>query len=468
MKTTAEAAARAMSGELSGPDEAGSRPLEGVSIDSRTIRPGELFFAVRGARLDGHDFVPAAFAGGAAGAVVSREFRGSPPSPPGFLIRVPDTTAALGELARRDRLESGARIVAITGSVGKTTTKEAAAAALGSTWPVFRSRGNHNNQWGLPLSLLARRDETVGVVELGMSAAGEIAELTRIAAPDCGVITRVAEAHLESFGSLEGIAAAKGELFDTMGPDAVSVVNRDDDRVRALGRRRRERAPGAKQVAYGFAAGADVEGRGYRAGPGGLAFEARAFSGRWTPVSCGLAGRHNASNVLGGLAAAAAMGAPFEAAAAAVETLAPLPGRGRRVRHPSGAILWDETYNSSPTALRSLVAELAATPARRRILVAGDMLELGERAEELHAACGAAARDAGLDLVVGVGPLGGALAAAAGDSGPDARPRALAADSVEAAASLLEDELGPGDLALFKASRSVGLEAAVKRLSARD
>lgn len=465
MKTTAATAARAMRGELTGPPGAGGRDLTGVTLDSREVRPGDLFFAIRGERHDGHRFVSEALAAGAAGAVVARGFEASAPPAPAFLIRVADTTGALGELAAWDRAVSRVRIVAITGSVGKTTTREAAAAAIGAIWTVFQSRGNWNNHWGLPLSLLSRTDEEVGVVELGMSAPGEIAALTRIAAPDCGLITRVAEAHLESFDSVEGIAAAKGELFDGLDPDAASVVNRDDDRVRALGRRRREEAPGAPQVSYGFGDGADVEGRRYRRLDEGLAFEARAFSGAWTGVSCRLTGRHNASNVLGGLAAAAAMGAPFEAAATAVRELGPLPGRGRRIRHPGGAVLWDDTYNASPAAVRALIAELAATPARRRILIAGDMRELGDRAADLHAACGAAARAAGLDVVVGVGPLGRILAAAAGDPGGGRGPRILEADSVDGVPALLEDELRRGDVALFKASRAVGLDAAVRQLA---
>ncbi len=468
MKTTAAAAARAMAGELSGPPHAGERDLTGVTLDSRSVQPGELFFAIRGERHDGHGFVTDAVAAGAAGAVVARGFDGPAPPAPAFLIRVGDTTEALGELARWDRRASRVRIVAITGSVGKTTTREAAAAAIGSTWSVFQSRGNWNNHWGVPLSLLSRADEDVGVVELGMSAPGEIATLTRIAAPDCGLITRVAEAHLESFDSVDAIAAAKGELFDGLRPDAASVVNRDDEQVRALGRRRRERAPRAQQISYGFGDGADVEGRRYRSLDEGLAFEARAFSGAWTGVSCRLTGRHNASNVLGGLAAAAAMGVPFEAAAAAVEELGPLPGRGRRLRHPSGAVLWDDTYNASPAAVRALIAELAATPARRRVLVAGDMRELGDRAAEFHAACGAAARAAGFDLVVGVGPLGRMLAEAAGGRGGEQRPRILTCDSVEGVPLLLEAELRRGDVALFKASRAVGLDAAVRQLAGAE
>ena len=469
MRLSAGEAAAAMAGRVRPPPPAEPREITGVSIDSRRIAAGDLFFAVRGPNRDGHAFVADAVARGAAGAVVAG---GAPRTPeaaaPGaFLIEVDDPTTALGALARSRRLASRAEIAAITGSVGKTTAKEAAAAAIGATRRVFRSPGNLNNQWGLPLSLLAAAgDEEVGVVELGMSAPGEIRTLTEIAVPDAAVVTAVAEAHLENFASLEEIAAAKGEIYEALPEGATAVVNADDPR--AVGEARRF---AGKRVSYGFSDGAEVRASDFRAeADGGIAFRVGAFGGAPETVRCGLTGRHNALNVLAGLTLALVLSVPLPAAAAGVRPLSPLPGRGERRALPSGAVALDETYNSSPAALRAVIAALAETPAGaasprripRRILVAGDMLELGDRAEPLHAECGRLAAEAGLDLVVGVGPLGARLAEAARAAGAKS---AAAVEDAEQAADLLAGRLGPGDLVAFKASRAVGLERAVALLA---
>ncbi|MXW70483.1 MAG: UDP-N-acetylmuramoyl-tripeptide--D-alanyl-D-alanine ligase [Acidobacteria bacterium] len=451
MRLHGDAAARTMGGALEGPDAA----FTGVSIDSRTLAPGDLFFAIRGPRFDGHTFVPDALRAGASGVVVDRGYDRRAEVTGGFLIRVADPTEALGALAREQRLTSGVRIVAITGSLGKTTTKEAAAAAIGAERSVFRSRGNLNNQWGLPLSLLAREDEEVGVVELGMSAPGEIRTLTEIAAPDCGVLTTIAEAHLEYFGSLEAIAAAKGELYETLPAGATAVVNADDERVRAQAGRF-----SGRRVTYGFAEGVDVRGWDYNSLGGGIEFAVSAFGGPAVGVSCLLRGRHNASNVLAGLAAATVLDVSLDEAAAGVRSLKPLPGRGQRIALENEAVLVDETYNSSPRALKTLLLELRMEPARRRILVVGDMLELGDDAVRLHRECGHLACSMGLDLTIGVGPLGQEMAKAMSEVGE----RVEYAESPEAAAKLLKSELAAGDLVLLKASRAVGMERAVEAL----
>lgn len=468
MRLSAGEAAAAMAGRIRPPAPAEPREITGISIDSRRISAGDLFFAVRGPNRDGHAFVADALARGAAGAVVAG---GAPPigetAPGAFLIEVDDPTTALGALARRRRLASRAEIAAITGSVGKTTAKEAAAAAIGATRRVFRSPGNLNNQWGLPLSLLAAAgDEEVGVVELGMSAPGEIRTLTEIAVPDAAVVTAVAEAHLENFASLEEIAAAKGEIYEALPEGATAVVNADDPRAA-----REARRFAGKRVSYGFSDGAEVRASDFRAeADGGIAFRVGAFGGAPETVRCGLAGRHNALNVLAGLTLALVLSVPLPAAAAGVRPLSPLPGRGERRPLPGGAVALDETYNSSPAALRAVIAALAEAPAGaasprripRRVLVAGDMLELGDRAETLHAECGRLAAEAGLDLVVGVGPLGARLAEAARAAGAKS---AAAVEDAERAADLLAGRLGPGDLVAFKASRAVGLERAVALLA---
>ena len=467
VRLSAGEAAAAMAGKIRPPAPAGPREITGVSIDSRSVSAGDLFFAIRGPNRDGHAFVTDALERGAAGAVVAGG-AGTPVSaaPGAFLIEVDDPTTALGALARRRRLDSRAEIAAITGSVGKTTAKEAAAAAIGATRRVFRSPGNLNNQWGLPLSLLAAAgDEEAGVVELGMSAPGEIRTLTEIAVPDAAVVTAVAEAHLENFASIEEIAAAKGEIYEALPEGATAVVNADDP----LAAREARRFAG-KRVSFGFSDGAEVRASDFRAeADGGIAFRVRAFGGAPETVRCGLSGRHNALNVLAGLTLALVLSVPLPAAAAGVRPLSPLPGRGERRPLPSGAVALDETYNSSPAALRALIATLAETPAGagsgripRRILVAGDMRELGDRAEALHAECGRLAAEAGLDRIIGVGPLGARLAEAARAAGAKS---AAAAEGPEEAAALLEGRLGPGDLAAFKASRAVGLERAIARLA---
>lgn len=470
VRLSAGEAAAAMAGAVRPPAPAGPREITGVSIDSRRVSAGDLFFAVRGPNRDGHAFVADALERGAAGAVVAGGARAPAAAPAGaFLIEVADPTTALGALARSRRLANRAEIAAITGSVGKTTAKEAAAAAIGAARSVFRSPGNLNNQWGLPLSLLsAAGDEEVGVVELGMSAPGEIRTLTEIAVPDAAVVTAVAEAHLERFASVEEIAAAKGEIYEALPEGATAVVNADDPRAAGEARR----FPG-RRVSFGFSPGAEVRASDFRAEPdGGIAFRVDAFGGAPETVRCGLAGRHNARNVLAGLTLALVLSVPLPAAAAGVRPLSPLPGRGERRPLPNGAVALDETYNSSPAALRALIATLADTPPGapgasdrripRRILVAGDMLELGREADRLHAECGRLAAEAGLDRIIGVGPLGARLAEAARAAG--AKSTAAAADA-EAAAGLLAAELAPGDLAAFKASRAVGLERAIALLA---
>lgn len=470
MRLSAGEAAAAMTGKIRPPAPAEPRGITGVSIDSRSVSAGDLFFAIRGPNRDGHAFVADALERGAAGAVVAGGARTPEAAAGAFFIEVDDPTTALGALARRRRLDSRAEIAAITGSVGKTTAKEAAAAAIGAARRVFRSPGNLNNQWGLPLSLLsAAGDEEAGVVELGMSAPGEIRTLTEIAVPDAAVVTAVAEAHLEQFASVEEIAAAKGEIYEALPEGATAVVNADDP----LAAREARRFSG-KRVAYGFSDEAEVRASDFRAGAdGGIAFRVSAFGGAPEPVRCGLAGRHNALNVLAGLTLALVLSVPLPAAAAGVRPLSPLPGRGERRPLPSGAVALDETYNSSPAALRALIATLAETPAGaggrrtphripRRILVAGDMLELGARADALHAECGRLAAEAGLDRIIGVGPLGARLAEAARAAGAKS---AEAAEDPEEAAALLEGRLGPGDLVAFKASRAIGLERAIARLA---
>jgi len=424
----------------------------GVSIDSRTLRRGDVFFAISGPRHDGHDFLRQAVDKGAAGVVIEK---GSEVPRTGFAIRVRDTTRALQDLASGFRRRRAVQVVAVTGSMGKTTTKEAAASAIGSTRRVLKSEGNLNNFYGLPLSLLKLEEEEVAVLEMGMSAPGEIARLTEIARPDVGVLTNVAEVHLEFFGTVSAIAEAKGELFRGLPPGATAVVNADDPLVLDQARRF-----SGRKLRFGVEEEADVRGSAIRATPEGLRFKA-VFRGEELEIETVLRGRHNVYNLLAGLAAASALDVPFRDAARALSRVRPAYHRGERVDLGRGFVLVDETYNSNPRALRSALEALSEEEAARRVAVVGDMLELGEHGVELHREVGRFAAGLPIDRLVGVGPLAahileGALEAGAASS----KLRSVA--NAEEAGRLLLDELREGDVVLLKASRGIGLERAIE------
>ena len=433
----------------------------GVSIDSRSLRPGDLFVAIRGARFDGHRFVADALAAGAAGALVGDAAAlGAPPAPG---IVVDDTLRALQALARRVRRDSGARVVAVTGSVGKTTTKELAAALLETRYRVFRNRGNLNNHVGLPLSLLELRTRPeVAVVELGMSGPGEIRRLVEIAEPDVRVWTNVGEAHAEFFPSIEAIADAKAEILTGASPGAVVVANAADRRVM----RRVAGFPG-RVVTFGVGVEADVSADGVEdLGLDGVRARLRTPVGA-AAVRTRLLGRGNLANVLAAVGVALTFDVPLAAAverAAAVE--AP-PHRGRMHRLAGGVVVIDDSYNSSPLAVETALATLARTGrAGRRVAVLGEMLELGARADELHRAAGRAAAAAGVDLLLTVGgDPARALGRAAVGAGADAAGVLHCATSDEAAARAAA-AVRDGDVVLVKGSRGVGTDRVVTRLCA--
>ncbi len=423
----------------------------GVSIDSRTLRRGDLFFAISGPRHDAHEFLRDAVGKGAAGVVIQKDVEVSPPA---FAIRVDDTTRALQDLASGFLGGRAVQVVAVTGSMGKTTTKEAAASAIGSAKRVLKSEGNLNNFYGLPLSILKLEDEEVAVLEMGMSAPGEIARLTEIARPDVGVLTNVAEVHLEFFGKISAIAEAKGELFRGLPEGATAVVNADDPLVLDQARRF-----SGRQVRFGVEEDADVRGSAIRTTRDGLRFKA-LFRGEEVEVESVLRGRHNVYNLLAGLAAASALEVPFGAAARALSDLRPAHHRGERVDLGRGFILVDETYNSNPRALRSALEALSEEEAVRRIAVVGDMLELGGRGAELHREVGRFAAGLPIQTLVAVGPLAAKLLEGALEAG--AAPAGLhSVSTAEEAGSLLLGELREGDLVLLKASRGIGLERAI-------
>jgi UDP-N-acetylmuramoyl-tripeptide--D-alanyl-D-alanine ligase len=464
MKLTLAESAIGASAVLEAPSSlssAGTLVASGYSIDSRTVAPGELFFAVKGARFDGHDFVGPAVARGAIAAVVSRARVASLPD---AALQVPllvaeDPLEALQSLAAHVRRQWGKRLVAITGSAGKTTTKEAVAAALGAKFNVLKSRGNLNNAYGLPLQLLRlENDHDFAVVEMGMNHLGEIAALARIAAPDWGVVTNVGAAHVENFAEGQaGIARAKFELVAALPANGVAFLNCDDPYVSQFGRNFLGRT-----VYFGAGPCADpqIVGVSEDAGCLHLIYRAGEREGSFT---LHLLGAHNASNAAAALAVAIEAGVDVDAAAAALASLTPGDKRGQVVE-VGGATILNDSYNSNPEALRSMIATLAGWRAKRRILVAGEMLELGELGPSLHSECGHAAAEAGLDFVVAVQGNATHLAAAACAGGVSS----VFLPDAEAAGQWLRQNLRPGDVVLVKGSRGVHLEHAIEAVQSDD
>jgi UDP-N-acetylmuramoyl-tripeptide--D-alanyl-D-alanine ligase len=458
MKLTLAEAAVGASAVLEAPPtvpNAGTLVAHGYSIDSRTIAPGELFFAVRGEQFDGHDFVAAAVERGAVAAVVSRARVATLPD---AALAVPlliaeDPLTALQALATHVRRIWGKRVVAVTGSAGKTTTKEAIAIALGEKLNVLKSKGNLNNGFGLPMQLLRLESEhDIAVVEMGMNHLGEIAALARIAAPDWGVVTNVGTAHVENFSDGQaGIARAKFELVAALPATGVAFLNCDDAYVSQFGRDFNGRV-----VYFGAGPCADPQILSVTEDVTGLHIRYRAGEEEGK-LTLQLLGAHNALNAMAGLAVALEAGVDREAAAAALESLAAGDKRGQ-VLEIAGASILNDSYNSNPEALRSMIRTLASRPATRRILVAGEMLELGAEGPALHADCGRAAAEAGLDLVVGVRGNARHLAAAACTGGV----ASLFVPEAEDAGRWMRTNLRPGDVVLVKGSRGVHLERAIE------
>ena len=437
----------------------------GYSIDSRTLNAGDLFFAVRGERTDGHDYVEAALLNGAVAAVVSMRWLAPPTMDTCKLLRVPDEDedcilSSMQKLAREVRRRWGKRVIGITGSAGKTTTKECIAAALAARFHVLKTEGNLNNHFGVPLQLLRLEPEhDVAVLEMGMNHAGEIAALCRIAEPNWGVVSNVASAHLEFFADgIDGIARAKKELIDALPVNGLAFLNGDDKRVRNFGAGRGERA-----LLYGTAE--DCSTRAVEVEELGLAgtrFLVQA-GGSEHPLHMRLLGRHNVLNALAAVSVGLASGVPLPLCCEALETLQPTEKRGA-VTSWHGAQLINDSYNSNPHALHAMVSMLASSAAARRILVAGEMLELGPEAAVLHAECGRAAAVSGIDLIVGVRGFAKSLTEAAQDAGGSAG----FFESPELAGEWLRTHLREGDLVLLKGSRGVRLERVLDVLRASD
>ena len=445
----------------------GSAPahVTGISIDSRTLAPGDAFFAIRGERFDGHDFVAAAFRAGASAAVVA-EARLGGLDLNGALCLVRDPLDALAALARAARDRSRARVIAVTGSVGKTGTKEALRLALARQGEVHASAASHNNHWGVPLSLARLpANAPYAVFEIGMNHAGEITPLTRLVRPHVAVITTVEPVHLEFFDSVAAIAEAKAEIFLGLAEGGTAVLNRDNAHFDLLARRARE--AGARIVAFGAHESADVRLLDLAREPEGSRVRARVH-GRDIDYRIGAPGRHLAVNSLAVLAAAEAAGADPALAALALADLAPPKGRGARsvIEVEGGAVtLIDESYNANPASMRAALTLLGEAPIGRRgrrVAVLGDMLELGSESPQLHAALAGPVLEAGIDRVFAAGPLMRRLW--------EALPVETRGYRAETAAELQDPLLAalrPGDAVMVKGSLGSRMGPLVEALKSR-
>ncbi|MBI4265519.1 MAG: UDP-N-acetylmuramoyl-tripeptide--D-alanyl-D-alanine ligase [Acidobacteria bacterium] len=436
-----------------------------VCIDTRTLQAGDFFVALRGVRFDAHEFVGEAMAKGAMGALVERGFvgRAFTARQDFALVEAADTTKALQELAHAVRMSSGTRVIAITGSAGKTTTKETIAEFLSRRLRVVKNTGNLNNHIGLPLSLMQLKEAPdVAVMELGMNHAGEISTLVAIAEPEMRVWTNVGDAHLGFFASPEAIADAKAEVLERARPDHVLVCNADDPRVMA-----RVGGFAGRTLTFGTAEGATVRAREVEdLGVDGMRALVTTPAGE-RRLQTPLLGRGNLFNVLAAAAVALDFGVPLDEIVAAAARSTPAERRGHVRRLRGGVTLIDDSYNSSPTALRGALEVVAReTRVRRKVAVLGEMLELGGHSLRLHADCGRAAAASGLRLlfVIGGGPAR-ALGEAAVAAGMPASA-VVSFETSEAAAPAVAAAVRAGDLVLVKGSRAVRTDLVADRIAA--
>jgi UDP-N-acetylmuramoyl-tripeptide--D-alanyl-D-alanine ligase len=442
-------AARAVGGRVTAGDP--QAMIDGAAIDSRAVRGGEVFFAFGGAHTDGHRFVPEALARGAAAAIIQQDL---PAPSSGALIRVDDTFKALHDLARFVRMRTPERLAGITGSAGKTTTKEILGALLASRFRTAWTQGNLNNLYGFPLSLLNVPDGTQWMVaEMGMSTPGELHQLSLLGRPDAAVFTVVRPVHLEFFGTVQAIAEAKSEILAGLAPGGFIVANADDPEVTRIARRH-----GARVVWYGLGAEhADVRARHIAPEPDGgvgsrFTLEAGGAGPRQSAeVRLPLHGLYNVENCVAAAAVAWTLGLSLDEIAAAVGGVKPAAMRGVVHRTAQGGLIVDDSYNSNPDAVARALESAAAFPAGRRIAILGDMLELGPEGPRFHREAGERAARLGF-TVVGVGELS----------------RAMASDvwlpDASAAADWAAAEVRSGDVVLVKGSRGIGLDRVVRRL----
>jgi UDP-N-acetylmuramoyl-tripeptide--D-alanyl-D-alanine ligase len=434
----------------------------GVSIDTRSIRPGALFVAIRGPNHDAHAFLADAVAAGADGLLVAAD--AALPDGKVPVIAADDTTRALGALAAGHRAQFAGPVVAITGSNGKTTTKEMCAAILGTLGPCLATRGNLNNEFGLPLTLLERdAAHRHLVVELGMNHRGEIARLAAIARPTVGLVTNVGTAHIEYLGSRDEIAREKGDLIAALGAQDVAVLNADDPRVRGMG----ARTP-ARKLLFGLADDADVRAeRITPLGERGYAFDLIAGGERQAVHVAGL-GESTVINALAAAAAAIATGCSLPDAATGLAAYRPPSGRMEPVALPRNIIVINDTYNANPQSMEVALRSLASLRGTSRgVAVLGDMGELGDTADEAHRAAGRLVAELGLDLLFALGPRAELTARGALDAGMAAERVHVGGDHAELGASLRRVLRG-NDWVLVKGSRSMRMERVVEALARED
>jgi UDP-N-acetylmuramoyl-tripeptide--D-alanyl-D-alanine ligase len=423
--------------------------ISGWSIDSRTANPGDCFFALRGPTNDGHDYVTSVVEKGAALAVVERPVANA--KIPQLIVR--DTLEALRALAAKMRTRWGGTVVGVTGSAGKTTTKDAIAHLMNVQVRTGRTIGNYNNNFGVPLSILRLPDDSkAAVIEMGMNHAGEIRELARIAKPQIGVITNVGWAHTEFFeDGIEGVALAKRELIEELPADGIAVLNADDERVRRFGA-----APTVSKVLFGFSEDADVRAEDLKLCQSGAQFRCLGVD-----FKTSISGRHGVSNVLAAIAVATTMGISPERLRDAVGTLSIGKMRGERSTR-NGVTIINDCYNANPEAMHSMLELLRGTPGRRKIAVLGEMLELGREAGTLHRDMGQFVAEQGIDALLGIrgaarSMVDGAITAGMSDSA------ATFFETSEEAGDFLRGFLRAGDVVLFKGSRGVHVENAIER-----
>jgi len=431
----------------------------GVSTDTRTIKPGDLFFALRGERADGHRYVGAAAQAGAAGVVISNE--GAAPSGcTAFVVKVDDPLWALGDLAGYYRTKFDVRVVGITGSVGKTTTKEMLASILGRKWKVLKNAANFNNEIGLPLALFRLdRSHKVVVLEMAMRGLGEIRRLASIAKPSVGVITNIGIAHIERLGSQGAIANAKAELIEELPPDGLAVINAEDGYSEVI-----RRKFGGRVISFGSCKTADVVGARIKCSSLGRYSFVLLVEGGAVEVKMPVLGHHNVYNALAAAAAAVGMGVDLSTIRDGLENFSLPAMRMELVKSKAGYVVLNDAYNASPASMLSALKTLETlTGHKRKIAVLGDMLELGSYAPKAHRDIGGSVACSDVQMLVTVGPLAGMIADGAKDAGfPGDRIQSYA-DSSEAAQKLA-GQLVKGDAVLVKGSRAMKMEEIVRVL----
>jgi UDP-N-acetylmuramoyl-tripeptide--D-alanyl-D-alanine ligase len=426
-----------------GLETSSEREIAGWSIDSRTVGPGDLFVAIRGPNHDGNGYIEDALRRGAVAAIAERASSGT-------VLVVRDSLQALQFLASWARTRWGGDVVGVTGSAGKTTTKDAIAELLGVAMPVGRTIGNFNNNVGLPLSILRLPpDARVAVLELGMNHGGEITELAKIAQPGIAVVTNVGYAHVENFESIEGVALAKRELVEALPPDGTAVLNADDARVARFGEGRDVRV-----ITYGLSEGANVRAENVQHDKGITRFRACG-----TEFETSLSGRHGVLTALAGIAVAQIYGLKTHTLVDAVGRFRPGNMRGQRFEH-KGILVIDDCYNSNPEAARAMLDVLGGEPAGRRIAVLGEMRELGDWSEKLHREVGAYAAAAGVDTLLGVHGAARSMVEEARSAG---LADAAFFEDPESAGEHLRSVARKGDAVLFKGSRGTRVEKALER-----